>query len=95
MSDRGGRQNTAGFVEVVDAIYDLARVQIALSSEANSKSDLIRRLSSAAMPPSRIAHLLDMPAKDVTSALAKAKKRQEREVKSGDGQLQLGGHDDG
>jgi DNA-directed RNA polymerase specialized sigma24 family protein len=60
---------------IVDAIQDLTRVTIALQGNFASKSDAIRRLSDLSIPPARIAAILAMPAGDVHSALAKAKKR--------------------
>lgn len=60
--------------DLVDAIQDLTRVVLAASGNFTSRSEIIRKLSDLSIPPSRIARLLNMPAKDVTSALAKAKK---------------------
>lgn len=60
---------------IVEAIQDLTRVILALNEETTNKSETIRRLSALSIPPARIALLLGMQAKDVTSALAKAKKR--------------------
>lgn len=61
--------------EIVEAIQDLTRVILALNEQTNNKSDIIRKLSAYSIPPSRIASLLGMKSKDVTSALAKAKKQ--------------------
>lgn len=60
---------------VVDAINDLTRVTIALSGKINTKSDAIRKLSELSIPPARIAQILAMPVKDVSSLLSKEKKK--------------------
>lgn len=62
--------------EFVEAIRDLTRVllALALNGEFTSKSEMIRELNSLSISPSRIALLLGMRLKDVTSTLAKAKK---------------------
>lgn len=60
---------------VVDAINDLTRVTIALSGQASTKSDAIRKLHEMAIPSARISSILAMPLKDVTSLLAKDRKR--------------------
>ncbi len=67
---------------VVEAINDLTRVTIALSGKVNSKSDAIRKLIELSIPPSRVAAILAMPLKDVTSLLAKDKKRNIKESES-------------
>jgi hypothetical protein len=59
---------------LVEAINDLARVVIACNDKIGSKADAIRRLHSASITPSRIAVLLDMETKDVTSKISKIKK---------------------
>ena len=61
--------------QVVEAIHDLTRVMIALHGSFNSKSEAVRRLDELSIPPARIASILAMEAKDVRSALAKARKR--------------------
>ena len=61
--------------EVIDAIRDLTRVTLALSDSFGSKAETIRKLNELSIPPSRIAAILSMNLKDVTSSLAKAKKR--------------------
>ncbi|HZH33010.1 MAG TPA: hypothetical protein VEY11_19740 [Pyrinomonadaceae bacterium] len=60
--------------ELVETVRDLTRVLLALSEKYESKSETIRDLNSYAIPPSRIASLLGMPLKDVTSILSRAKK---------------------
>jgi len=65
-----GRDND----ELVEAIQDLTRVVLATNGQFTSKSEIIRKLSDLSMPPSRIARLLNMQLKDVTSAIAKTKK---------------------
>ena len=59
---------------IVDAINDLTRVTLALHGEFGSRSEAVRRLNELAIPSSRIAAILAMPANDVRSAIAKAKK---------------------
>jgi hypothetical protein len=59
---------------VVDAINDLTRVTLALYGNGASKSEMIRRLNSMSMSPSRIAALLSMAPKDVTSLVSKLRK---------------------
>jgi hypothetical protein len=59
---------------IVDAINDLTRVTLALHGEFSSKSEAVRRLSELAIPAGRIAAILAIPANDVRSAIAKAKK---------------------
>ena len=61
-------------VEIVEAIRDLTRVLLALNGEFTRKSEIIRKLNSLSISPSRIALLLGMKPKDVTSILSKAKK---------------------
>jgi hypothetical protein len=60
---------------IVEAINDLTRVTIALSGKINSKSDAIRKLSELSIPPARVAAILAMPVKDVSSLLSKEKKK--------------------
>jgi len=64
----------SNYDELVDAIRDLTRVVLATSGQFTSKSEIIRKLNDLSMPPSRIARLLNMQLKDVTSAIYKAKK---------------------
>lgn len=65
---------------IVDAINDLTRVTIALSGKANTKSDAIRKLTDLSVPPARIAAILAMPVKDVSSFLAKERKKDNKEA---------------
>ncbi len=60
--------------DLVEAIRDLARLQLALNTEFASKSEIIRKLHDLSIPPSRIASFLGMKSKDVASALNKANK---------------------
>lgn len=60
--------------EVVEAIRDLTRIFLALHGEFASKSEIIRQLYDLSIPPARIARLLGMQGKDVTSAIYKMKK---------------------
>lgn len=60
--------------DVVDAINDLTRVIIALQGGFSNRSETIRKLSELKIPPSRIAAILAIDTKDVTSVLAKSKK---------------------
>jgi DNA-directed RNA polymerase subunit F len=64
--------------DIVDAINDLSRIILAVNGIV-SKSDAIRRLNSLSIPPSRIADILSMDQKDVTSVLSKDKKKLIRE----------------
>ena len=59
----------------VDAIYDLARVMIAVSGNFESKSEAVRRLNEFSIPPSRIGTILAMKTNDVTSVLARERKK--------------------
>ena len=65
--------------DIVDAIQDLTRVTLALSDSFGSKAETIRRLNELSIPPSRIAAILQMNLKDVTSTLLKAKKRKTKD----------------
>jgi hypothetical protein len=60
--------------ELVEAVRDLTRVLLTLSDKFETKSEMIRELNSLSITPSRIALLLGMKLKDVTSTLSKAKK---------------------
>lgn len=61
--------------DIVEAVQDLTRVIIALNGNFASKSDAVRRLHALSIPPSRIAAILAMPLKDVTSTISKAKRK--------------------
>jgi hypothetical protein len=60
--------------KVLQAIHDLTRVIIACDDQITSKSEAVRRLHLAAIPQARIASLLSMPTKDVTSIVSRIKK---------------------
>ncbi|HEX8144766.1 MAG TPA: hypothetical protein VF553_19510 [Pyrinomonadaceae bacterium] len=60
--------------ELIEAVRDLTRVVLALNGKFTSKSEMIRELNSLSIPPGRIASLLGMKPKDVTSTLSKAKR---------------------
>lgn len=61
--------------DLIEAIRDLTRVTIALNAEFASTADAVRHLSSLGIPPTRVALLLGIEPKAVTSVLSKAKKR--------------------
>ncbi len=69
--------------EVVDAIHDLTRVIIALDGKYASKSEAIRGLYGLGIPAGRIAAILAMKVTDVSSVLAKDKKRTTKEKNDG------------
>jgi len=58
---------------VVEAINDLTRVIIAFNTHG-SKSDAVRRLHMAGIKQARIASLLSMATKDVTSLVSKLRR---------------------
>ena len=60
---------------LIEAIRDLTRVIIALNGQSSSKSDIVRKLDSVSMSPTRIAWLLEMKPKDVTSIISRARKK--------------------
>jgi hypothetical protein len=60
---------------IVAAINDLTRVTIALHGGFGSKAEAIRRLHELSIPSGRIASILAMPQGDMTSAIAKAKRK--------------------
>lgn len=60
--------------KVVEAVRDLTLVTILVHGEFGSRAEAIRFFSDA-LPPSRLAAIFGIPAKDVTSVLAKAKKK--------------------
>ena len=62
--------------EIVAAINDLTRVTIALHGSFGSKAEAVRRLHELSIPSVRIAAILAIPQGDVTSAIAKAKKKE-------------------
>jgi hypothetical protein len=60
---------------VVNAINDLTRVTLALHGGFGSKSEAIRKMDELSIPPARIASILAMQTKDVSSVLSQAKKK--------------------
>lgn len=60
----------------VEAIHDLIRVLIVLDKDCSNKAAGVRKLAEAGLPASRIASIMDMKTSDVTSQLAKDRKRQ-------------------
>ncbi len=68
--------------EIVEAINDLTRVMIALNGEFSSKAEAVRKLAELSIPPTRIAKILAMSSSDVSSTLAKAKKKQNQAAKT-------------
>jgi hypothetical protein len=62
-------------VGTTEAIYDLARVIVAVSGKFESRSEAVRKLHEYSIPPARIAAILAMKPNDVTSVLAKAKRK--------------------
>jgi hypothetical protein len=67
-------KNSTDNDDLIEAVRDLTRIMLALNGEFTSKSEIIRKLNDLSIPPARIAALLGMQTKDVTSALLKAKK---------------------
>jgi hypothetical protein len=67
------REATLG--DLLLAVQDQTRVFLALSEKYPTKAERVRKLGELMIPPSRIALLLGMPLRDVTSALSKARKR--------------------
>ncbi|MCH7638500.1 MAG: hypothetical protein IH855_03430 [Bacteroidetes bacterium] len=65
----------SGHNEVVDAIHDLTRVIISLSGKYQNRSEAIRSLNELSIPSSRIASIFAMETSDVSSVLAKARKK--------------------
>jgi hypothetical protein len=60
---------------VIDALNDLARIVIACDKTITNQSEAVRRLHFAAVKPARIAQLLAMQTKDVTSLISKSNKK--------------------
>jgi DNA-directed RNA polymerase specialized sigma24 family protein len=63
------------FQQVVDAILDLTRITLATSERFESRADAIRQLSEMSVPPARLAAIFNIPTKDVTSVLSRARKK--------------------
>jgi uncharacterized protein (DUF2336 family) len=68
------KKNSTDNDDLTEAVRDLTRIMLALNGEFTSKSEIIRKLNDLSIPPNRIAALLGMQTKDVSSALLKAKK---------------------
>ena len=66
--------NDPSYSALIEAVNDLTRVTLAMHSNGESKMELIRRLHRTAMSPTRIASLLSMAPKDVTSITSKLRK---------------------
>jgi hypothetical protein len=60
---------------VVQAIHDLTRVIIALQGGFGSQSEAVRRLDGLSIPAGRIAPILAMRVNDVSSIIAKQRKK--------------------
>ena len=71
---------------IVEAIRDLTRVTIALSGKFETRADAIRKLLALAIPPSRVASILAIDIKVVTSIQAKDKKKLGANREASDGQ---------
>lgn len=67
---------------IVAAINDLTRVTIALNGGFGSKSEAIRQMNGLSIPAARIATIMAMPTKDVSSILSQAKKRKAKKGSS-------------
>jgi|GEM_PF-2653062 len=67
--------------EIVEAIQDLTRIFLAVNGEFTSKSEIIHKLNDLSIPPNRIARLLGMQSKDVTSVIIKKKKSKQKSKK--------------
>lgn len=61
---------------IVEAINNLTRVTISLSGKFETKSDAVREMAKLSIPNNQIAAILAMPATDVASILAKARKKE-------------------
>ena len=60
---------------IVDAVNDLTRVTLAVHGNFASKAEAIRRLDELAIPVGRIAAIMAIPSKDVSSVLARQRKQ--------------------
>lgn len=76
-------ERQASSQDVLDAILDLTRVTLVTSGKFGSKSEAVRMLADMAVPPSRIAQILAIPLRDVTSAISKARKAQKSKANTG------------
>lgn len=68
-----------GLSDLLDAIQDQTRVMIALGPEFTSKTESARKLSELGIPASRISSLLNMPVNQVTSTIAKSRRKSTKE----------------
>lgn len=66
---------------LVEAIHDLTHVTLMVHGELDNKSDAIRKMDSFGIPAGRIAAILGMASKDVSSVLAKAHKTKPENAK--------------
>ncbi len=64
--------------DIVQAIHDLTRVMIALDGGCSTRSEAIRKLDGLGIPQTRIASILAVKANDVSSVLAKDRKRKKK-----------------
>jgi len=74
-----------GFRELVrrlDALIGLLVVTLPQPEQARSLRDQIKLLDTAGLAPSEIAHIVDRPAKSVTSELARIRGREKGTRKS-------------
>ena len=79
--------------DVVDAINDLARINIAVSGKFESRNDAVRALLDLSIPPARVAAILAMPPKQVWSVIAKAKRSTKSKEQSAESRYDVEGGD--
>jgi hypothetical protein len=73
----GGKDNNgASIAALLEAVQDLTRVTLALHGNFTSKAEAIRKLDELGIPTTRIADIVGMSSKDVSSSLLKARKSQ-------------------
>lgn len=68
---------------VVDAVNDLTRITLMLHGGFANRSEAIRRMNELAIPTARIAAILAVPPKDVSSVLSKSKKNKKKDDDNG------------
>lgn len=61
--------------DVVQAIRELTRVMILLNGDFDSQADAVRQLADLGISSSKIAEILDMQTKNVSSILNRARKQ--------------------
>ncbi len=66
----------ANMKALVEAIQDLTRVTVLVNGQFKNKAEAVRKLDEFGIPSGRIAGILGMVTKDVSSILAKAHKAQ-------------------